>query len=460
MATAEITQVPEYKDFACHSTHRVQFYKEDEFLARTVAEHLAPALVSGGSGIVLATPEHNPHIIEQLRILEVPEVSSSQLLMLDASQTLSKFMRAGVPDGALFRSTLEQAVQQLAACPTQVPIAAFGEMVALLWQEGKREAAVRLEQLWNDFLAEHRMSLLCAYPLAYFSRADDRALFMEVCATHSSVLPAESFVSSIVAEQQAREIAELQQRAEALAREVAARKSAEDHLRAVQADLEFLVEQRTRALRQLSLNVLKLQDVERRRVARELHDSVGQDFAGLKMNLDLAKKSPGDAELWNKCDRLLEHCIHQVRTLSNLLHPPLIEDAGVATAAEWYVQDFSRRTKIRVSAEGLGNLSALAEHAKLVLFRVLQECLINIYRHARATRASVSATADSDSIHLVISDDGIGITAAKVNAFNKTGTGMGVGLTSIRERVHDLGGRCKIKSGKSGTAIHMSVPRS
>ena len=147
------------------------------------------------------------------------------------------------------------------------------------------------------------------------------------------MIPAESFLSGTAEEELAREVAGLQQRAEALAREVEARKRAEAHLRATNAEVEAMVRQRTETLRKLSLQIIKLQEVERRRVARELHESVGQDFAGLKMNLDLARRSPQDPKLWENCDRLLEHCINKVRTLSNLLHPPLIEDAGLPSAA-------------------------------------------------------------------------------------------------------------------------------
>jgi signal transduction histidine kinase len=344
------------------------------------------------------------------------------------------------------------------ASSVQAGIAAFGEMVAVLWLEGKREAAIQLAQLWEELTGRNPVSLLCAYPLAYFSRSEDQEFFARVCAHHTSVIPAESFLSGTAEEELAREVAGLQQRAEALAREVEARKRAEAHLRATNAEVEAMVRQRTETLRKLSLQIIKLQEVERRRVARELHESVGQDFAGLKMNLDMARRSPHDPQVWENCDRLLEHCINKVRTLSNLLHPPLIEDAGLPSAAEWYVQDFARRTGLEVSAYGLQALIALSDSASIVAFRALQEFLINAYRHSRATRVEVFAFKGEGTVTLTVADTGKGMDAEKIKNFNSSGGGMGVGLTGIYERVRDLGGHCRIQCILQGTEVSITVP--
>jgi signal transduction histidine kinase len=339
-------------------------------------------------------------------------------------------------------------------------VPAFGEMVAVLWAEGKREAAVQLEQLWSDFTRAHSVSLLCAYPLAHFSRSEDQRLFSQICAEHSSVVPAEGFAELVAEDQKTREIAHLQQRAQSLAIEVEARKAAEDRLRVAQAELEGLVEQRTTALRKLSLQVLKLQDLERRRIARELHDSLGQEFVGLRVNLDLAKRRPYDAEHWKQCDQLLERCIDEVRTLSYLLHPPMIEDAGFASAAEWYIEDFSRRSGMNITFSTSGDVSRLPEYLKLVLFRVLQEALLNVHRHARAAAGEVRVQRSANVVVLEVKDNGVGIPADKLARFNRNGTGMGVGLTGMRERVRDLGGRFELNSAPGGTLVRVSVPAS
>ena len=444
------------------SRHRVQFYNDEGYLLSSISEHLTDSLVCDGLALAFTTAEHRQQIYERLALAGVPaEAIKKRCFLIEASEALSKFMRNGMPDRQLFFPAIKSFLQpQRANGSFHAGVAAFGEMVAVLLAEGKREAAIQLEQLWTEFTDSNAISLLCAYPLSYFSRAEDHELFARVCAHHSSVVPAGSFLSGSIKDHQAREIAELQQRAEALAKEVEARKRAEEHLRSTQAELETMVQHRTAALRQLSLHVLKLQDIERRRVARELHDSVGQDFAGLKMNLDLAKRSPQDPNLWRKCDELLEHCIHEVRTLSNLLHPPLIEDAGLASAAEWYVQDFARRSSIQVRFSHLETLDTLSDPARLVVFRALQECLINIHRHAHANHAQVCAGREQNVVTLTIADDGRGIDLKRVNQFNGSGTGLGVGLASIFERLRDLGGACHLQSGPQGTTVCISVPAS
>jgi signal transduction histidine kinase len=443
--------------------HRVQFYKDEPFLVRSVAAHLAASLRAGGAAIVLATKPHRGQILEELTKLEIPaDALMQRFIAMEASEALSKFMLDGLPDPIRFNAVLQDLLRaaQGSARSAFDPVSAFGEMVAVLWAEGKREAAVQLEQLWSDFTRAHSLSLLCAYPLAHFSRSEDQRLFSRICAEHSSVIPAESFGALGAENQKAREVADLQQRAESLAIEVEARKAAEDRLRVAQAELEGLVEQRTTALRKLSLQVLKLQDLERRRIARELHDSLGQEFVGLRVNLDLAQRTPHDPEHWKRCDQLLERCIDEVRTLSYLLHPPMIEDAGFASAAEWYIEDFSRRSGMNISFSTSGDVSRLPEYLKLVLFRVLQEALLNVHRHARATGGEVRVQRSANVVVLEVKDNGVGIPADKLARFNRNGTGMGVGLTGMRERVRDLGGRFELNSAPGGTLVRISVPTS
>jgi signal transduction histidine kinase len=441
--------------------HHVQFYREESVLIRSVVEHLAVSLRNGGSAVVLATETHRGRILEQLARLGIPgDVLLRRFIAFDPREALSKFMVDGWPEAARFRELVEGLLStaRSAAAETLLPVAAFGEMVAILWAEGNKEAAVQLEQLWSEFTQVSQLSLLCAYPLAYFSRTEDRHLFAAICGEHSAVVPAESQGARIADDETAREIADLQQRAESLALEVEARRQAEEKLRAAHAELENLVEQRTTALRKLSLQVLKLQDLERRRIARELHDSLGQDFVALRVNLDLARKSPEHPGIWKECDQLLDRCIDEVRTLSYLLHPPMIEDAGFGSAARWYIEDFSRRSGMKITFASTGDIGRLPENLKLVLFRVLQESLMNVYRHAHASSGQVRVDRQGSLIILEIKDNGVGIPAEKLVRFNRNGTGMGVGLTGMRERVRDLGGRFELSSSYQGTTVKISVP--
>ena len=464
MATIQLTQSSEFEPrIHPKDAHRVQFYRDEPVLVRSIAAHLATSLRGGGSAIVLATKVHRGQILEELARMEIPvDALTQRFVALEASEALSQFMRDGMPDPLRFNGVVQDLLRaaQSSARSAFDPVPAFGEMVAVLWAEGKREAAVQLEQLWNDFTRAHSLSLLCAYPLTHFSRSEDQRLFSQICAEHSSVVPAEGFAELVAEDQKARDIADLQQRAQSLAIEVEGRRAAEERLRVAQAELECLVEQRTTALRKLSLQVLKLQDLERRRIARELHDSLGQEFVGLRVNLDLAKRMPHDPEHWKQCDQLLERCIDEVRTLSYLLHPPMIEDAGFASAAEWYIEDFSRRSGMNISFSTSGDVSRLPEYLKLVLFRVLQEALLNVHRHARASAGEVRVQRSANVVVLEVKDNGVGIPADKLARFNRNGTGMGVGLTGMRERVRDLGGRFELNTAPGGTLVRISVPTS
>jgi signal transduction histidine kinase len=464
MATSQLVEPSDLgpQKHAPHA-HTVQFYKEETFLIRSAAQHLAESLRHGGSAIILATDTHLGQIAEELVKLEMPgDVLLRRLITMEASEALSKFMVNGWPDADRFGNMARGMVRAARESSREplVPVAAFGEMVAVLWAEGKKEAAVQLEQLWNDFTRTHNLSLLCAYPLAQFSRTEDGRLFSEVCAKHSSVVPAETYGRLVADDRMAREIADLQQRAESLALEVEARRAAEEKLLAAHAELECLVEQRTVALRKLSLQVLKLQDLERRRIARELHDSLGQNFVGLRVNLDFAKRSPQDPGIWKECDQLLERCIDEVRTLSYLLHPPMIEDAGFVSAARWYIEDFSRRSGMKIAFSAASDVGRLPDYLKLVLFRVLQESLMNVYRHARASAGEVRVKRSGDVVVLEVTDNGAGIPTDKLVRFNRNGTGMGVGLTGMRERIRDLGGRFELRSSSEGTRVKVSVPTS
>ena len=305
MSTVQLTQPSDLQAQQAHSAdvHRVQFYNDEAFLVTSVARHLSASLRSGGSAIVLATKDHRAQILQELAKLEIPaQALIERFVALEASEALSRFMNGDRPDPIRFKAVITDLLQsaQKSSSSGVSPLSAFGEMVAVLWAEGKREAAVQLEQLWSDFTRNSKLSLLCAYPLAYFSRSEDRSLCSRICEEHTSVGPAEGFETLAAEDRRAREIADLQQRAQALALEVEARKIAEEKLRATHAELEHLVEQRTSALRKLSLQVLKLQDLERRRIARELHDSLGQEFVALRVNLDIAKRLPNDPEAWKQ----------------------------------------------------------------------------------------------------------------------------------------------------------------
>jgi signal transduction histidine kinase len=248
-------------------------------------------------------------------------------------------------------------------------------------------------------------------------------------------------------------------------RDVTQQKEAEQALRESEADLrqakdklESIVEQRTSALRHLSARVLTLQDAERRRIARELHDSFGQYLVGLKLNLDMLKGSPGRLELWSQSEELMERCVSEVRTLSYLLHPPMIDDVGLASAARWFVDGIGQRSGVKVTLDASPDLERLPAEVELVLFRVLQEGLTNVHRHSGASSADVVIRRETEQVVLQVKDNGCGIKEEALRRFEQTGAGMGVGLSGMRERVCELGGRMKVEADSCGTSLHVTIP--
>ncbi len=226
--------------------------------------------------------------------------------------------------------------------------------------------------------------------------------------------------------------------------------------------LETQVKARTRAettQRALSARLMTLQDQERRKFARELHDSVGQHLAALKMAISmLSSKLPGDPTL-EDCLAMLDASISETRTISHLLHPPLLDEAGLNSAMRWFVEGFAQRSGITVNLDIQGDgTRRFTDPIELVLFRVLQEGLTNVHRHAGATRADVSLSTSQNQVVLRIKDYGRGIPVPLLETLREDGIGGGVGLAGMTERVREIGGSLDINSSSSGTEIVVKVP--
>lgn len=239
------------------------------------------------------------------------------------------------------------------------------------------------------------------------------------------------------------------------------RKLTEEALRSARDTLETIVEERTAALRRLSAQLLGVQDEERRRIARELHDSLGQYLAAAKITLDTLALTRNDCEPYlNEVQQLIDRAISETRTLSHLLHPPLLDATGFASAASWYVEGFGKRSGIQSSLmlpEKLGRLPTSVETA---LFRIMQEALTNVHRHSGSHQVDITLNTDATNATLVIRDFGKGIPKATLKRFTQSGTNVGVGLAGIRERVKELGGTLEIRSSKKGTILRAVVPLS
>lgn len=229
-------------------------------------------------------------------------------------------------------------------------------------------------------------------------------------------------------------------------------------------ELEKRVEERTaelqsanERLRSLSGRLVRLQDEERKRLARELHDSVGQILAAMAMNLGVLraqsdKLGAQGGRAVSETARLLDQASREIRTISHLLHPPLLEIAGLATALRWYVDGFAERSKIRVDVEIPDNLERLPDDMELAIFRLVQECLTNIHRHAESGTAAIRIWQDGNRLVVQVKDYGKGIPKEKRQDLATSGK-TGVGFGGMRERLRQLGGSLEILSDGNGTAV-------
>lgn len=218
-----------------------------------------------------------------------------------------------------------------------------------------------------------------------------------------------------------------------------------------------------KSVRRLSAHILGAQDAERRRLARELHDGVGQLFAGIKMEIDLLKKdgaapATATAEVVDNCQRMAEQGLSETRTLSYLLHPPMLDELGFEHAMKWYVEGFRSRSKIEVRLKLNEPFQRLPKEVELVLFRVIQEALANIHRHSGSTEAEINVSEQPDVVRISVRDYGKGIPEEKLRNIERTSSGAGVGLGGMRERIAELDGRFAIESGSGGTTLRVSIP--
>jgi signal transduction histidine kinase len=241
-----------------------------------------------------------------------------------------------------------------------------------------------------------------------------------------------------------------------------------EKMRNDQGELEKRVQERTadldvanQSLRELSARLLQLQDDERRRIARELHDSVGQMLVALTMNLSAVRL---DVERLSKTanaladsENLVQEMSSEVRTISHLLHPPLLDEAGLLSALRWYVEGFVRRSRINVDLDLPDNFDRLPRESETAIFRVVQECLTNIHRHSGSPVAKIHLRQRDQEVLVEIEDKGKGIPSEKVEEMATAGA-PGVGIRGMRERLRQLGGSLDVNSSKGGTIIRVRLP--
>ena len=679
--------------------HVVQFYSEDQFLVDEVSSFIGAALACGSSAVVIATKAHGESLLRKLNDqgFDLARlVADGRFTLLDAAETLSKLMVEGMPDPARFSEIVGGVIARavLAAKDENHRVVALGEMVALLWAEGKPEAAICTEKLWNQLARAHSFSLRCAYPMQGFCREDHSDSLMRICAEHSGVVPDDSYSEFTSEEERLRSVVRLQQRMQVLlseveshkkeeqfrlfieavpdyaifmldpegrvsawnagacritgyttpeilgkdfscfypveerksgrpqklldtaiktghaedegwrarkdgstfwanvalasvqdetgklvgfgvvTRDLSERKRAEIALRqsedrfrlmaeAVQdyaifmldpegnvstwnkgaerikgykaseiigrhfscfypevdvraekprRELETAIEngrledegwrcrkdgsmfwanviitpvrdetnrligftkvtrdvtdrmQKEKSLRDLTSRLLQMQDEERRRIGRDLHDTLGQCVTAMKISLDslasgLEKSDKKTHEKVVQCVHLAEECVKEVRTISYLLYPPMLEEMGLKSAIPWYLEGFTRRCGIQVTFDACAEFGRLSRDTELALFRVLQESLTNVHRHSSSQTAHIELLIRDGMAVLEISDNGKGMPSAVLKESDESSYRViGVGLRGMRERLGQLGGKLEISSTSSGATVTAAVP--
>ncbi len=447
-------------------------------------------------------------------------------------------------------------------------ITVFGELVALLWAQGKSSEAIKVERLWNQLAQKHSFNLLCAYPISAFGNEKDIAPFIEMCSHHSDVSPSEGYLQLDNEAERLRSVAQLQQKAEVLEKEMGVRANQEQFQQFVEAvrdyaifmldtegrvrtwnagaerikgykaaeiigkhfswfypeedrqhgkpqwelvlaakdgrfedegwrirqdgsrfwanvvitavrdragklvgfgkvtrdftdrmQMEKQVRDSERLLRELSLHLLQTQDEERRRIGRDLHDSLGQSLAALKMKLDMLSCQSEDHSELKNCVKLVEESIKEVRTISYLLYPPMLEETGLESAIHWYLDGFSERSGVEIKFDVDPEFRRLPREVELALFRVLQESLTNVHRHSGSKTATIRLFRREGMAVLEVQDQGKGFPRELLqeSGMNWAGT-FGVGLRGMKERMHQLGGRLDLISSASGTTVSALVP--
>jgi len=216
-------------------------------------------------------------------------------------------------------------------------------------------------------------------------------------------------------------------------------------------------------LRVLSGRLLTIRDEERRRWARELHDSVGQLLVGITMNLSMLQRQldgagPIDAKFLSESMHLTNEALQEIRTLSYLLHPPMLDEVGLASALRWFASGFSKRSQIEIDLEIPESLGRFPRDLEIAAFRIVQETLTNVHRHSGSSTAKINIWRSTNQLRLKVEDQGKGMILPAFGKDDRENAILGVGISGIRERVRQLGGQMQIRSGEWGTALEVVFP--
>jgi PAS domain S-box-containing protein len=225
-------------------------------------------------------------------------------------------------------------------------------------------------------------------------------------------------------------------------------------------ELEKMVDRRTDELRRLSVRLMTAQDHERRRIARDLHDGLGQELAVAKMVLDkmLLQKSSQPQEAWAQASGIIDRAIQQVRTLSHLLHPPLLDEVGLLSALAWYTEGLTKRSGIEAFLDVQPpDFPRLAPEVETAVFRIVQEALTNVFRHSEARKVWINLNQKNGLIVVSVLDNGKGINQRVAELRPES---VGVGIGGMKQRAREFGGELRLTNAEPGTLLELMIPAS
>ena len=451
------------------SRHSVQFYYHDSFLIEALSEFVRAALVDGQAVILVATREHRLDCAESLRKKGVNlslAIDAGRYLAFDASETLDRLMTGNNPVASRFEQAIGEIISNSAinACPVhhRAPVAIFGEMVALLMDRGEYQAALSLEQLWNDLSRRFSFDLLCGYRISSFDQNAHRALFHRICSAHDVVIPAEGYAKKASENDHFRTIALLQQTEQVLETERVERKLAQAQNREAEYQKQQLRKEIRKheaveeELRKFTRRLLAARDEEQRRIAAELHENMAQLVAALSLyfgviHQEKASLNPRLASAVASSRSVSDSLLQQIRKLSRLLHPLTLDEMGVAVALKDYIDQVNRHGA-KVHLEVSPDIGRFHRELEITVFRIVEEALDNFNPRSDDATTAVRLTCSQSSLLLEIE-------SGKKNKTNgEASYRPDTRFTGIHERVMEHNGSVHFTSTPSGTLISISLP--
>jgi signal transduction histidine kinase len=461
-------QVREFLGHPAEHSHIVQFYEAESSLVENVVEFLAAGIRAGEPVVVIASPEHRAAFVEGLvqRGVEFAR-HDHDVVMLDARDTLATFMDRDMPDWQRFNNMVGAVIQRLLSRTVAPRVRAYGEMVDLLWRDGHRPAAIRLEEYWNDLGTSLSFSLLCAYVMGNFVKSGDTAAFREVCKTHSHVIPAEGYLDANGGNERLRVISELQQRARALESEIEHRKELELALR------ESLA--REQALRKEAERSVHYSDVFAGMLGHDLRNPLGTIMMGANYiaRASLSEKPTKAAtrivtsaeRMGRMIDQLLDFA--RIRAAGGLeLQRTRVELAEICERVKEEIEAGHPQCSIQLKTDG--NTDGLWDRDRLL--QVFSNLVGNAVTHGTAG-CEVSVEADGqDMSNVVVYVRNAGGVEPEVlpvmfdpfrgGKKRHNTKGLGLGLFITRQIVLGHGGEIAVTSSdEQGTLICVKLPR-